>query len=121
MAKVVQLTIDDETFTTDDLTVDEAIQVEQETGQSWLHMQPGVSAVQTKAVLVAWLSRTTARDVAAKRVGAMTVAEIADVVKIVESDLPGEYIDGQVNPKAGGAPSTSGSSGAPDDSDGPRP
>lgn len=88
-------------FTTDDLTLAEAIEIEKATDHSWYEINPFRSATDCKAIMVAFLSRTLAADVAAKQVDALTVAEVLAAVDVVKhDDLPAMYVDGMPDPKA---------------------
>jgi hypothetical protein len=61
----VRITIDGQSFLTDDLTVDEAVGIERATGVSWLQLNPLVSADHCRAVMVAFLSRQIPEEEAA--------------------------------------------------------
>jgi hypothetical protein len=104
-----EVTIEGETFRTDDLSLDEAIMVEKATGTSWLYINPLRSAGDCRAVMVAFLSRSRSKADAEATVarlfgGPKGMKAAIDAVKTVEEDLPDEYEDGL--PKAGGGPST---------------
>ena len=99
-----RVTVDGAEFTTDDLTLDEAITIEQATGTPWTQINPIRSGEHCKLVMVAFLSRTRPVDEAVKLVGAFTLREVLDSVTWVAEDLPEEYEDGL--PKAGDAPPT---------------
>lgn len=104
-------------FTTDDLTLDEAIEVERDTGETWLRLNPYRSAVHAKAILAAFLARTVGADEARRRVGEMSVSAVVDSIDVVDDDLPSMFEGGI--PKGEGEPQTTGSSGAPEPSTGP--
>lgn len=91
---------------TDDLTLDEAIVIQEVTGRSWLDINPFLSAVDAKAIIVEFLARDMDRDVAKAKVGAVSIREVLDGVKVAKDDLPDVYEDG--NPKAEDGPSTDG-------------
>lgn len=99
-----RITVEGVTFDTDDLTLDEAIAIEQATGVPWTSINPLRSGEHCKLVIAAYLARTRGQEVAAKTVGAMTLREVLEAVKWVEDDLPTEYEDGL--PKAGDGPAT---------------
>lgn len=91
---------------TDDLTLDEAISIEETTGASWLEINPFRSAVHAKAIIVTFLARDMDRDAAMVKVGTASISEILDGVKAVKDDLPDVYEDGL--PKVEDGPSTDG-------------
>lgn len=96
-------------FYVDDLTLAEAAQVERETGETWLRMNPVRSAVQARAIVAAYLSRDLSEEEARKVVDKMTVRAYLDCIERVDDDRPDEYQDGRpvVDPKAAeGAPAT---------------
>lgn len=105
-------------FRTDDLTLDEAILIQKETGHSWFVINPLQDPVAAKAIQTRFLAREYGEEEAAKRAGAMTVRELVASVKAVDDDLPDEYEGGV--PLAEDAPTTSGSSGARSSSTGRR-
>ncbi len=109
----IRCTVGDKVFTLNDLTLDEAVEVERDTGETWNTMNPFRSAVHARAILrVLALRENTNEDV-----GALTVAASLDRFEYVdEDDLPDLYEDGI--PKAVDAPATNGSSGAPNATDG---
>lgn len=96
-----RITIDDATFESDDLTLDEAIAIEQATGTAWSNLNPMRSGEHCKLVIAAYLARTRGPEEAAKVVGSMTLREVLAAVKWVDDDLPTEYEDGL--PKAADA------------------
>jgi hypothetical protein len=112
-----QVTFGDQSWRTDDLTLDEAIGIEKITNHSWMQINPFVSAEDCKAIMVAFLSREMDPSAAETKVGSLSLREALNSVEIVKDDLPDLYQDGI--PKAGAGPSTAGSSGEPDGSDGP--
>ncbi len=94
MSKVIRITLDGKSFTTDDLTLGEAEQVEKATGESWLTMNPLRSALHCKAIIVAYLSRDHTPEEADAIATALTVKQATEAVEVVEDDLPDEYEDG---------------------------
>lgn len=111
-----EVSFGDQKWRTDDLTLDEAIGIEKVTGRSWMQVNPFVSAEDCKAIMVAFLSREMDGQAAEAKVGALSLGEVLDSINLVKDDLPDEYADGI--PKGEGGPSTAGSSGQLDDSDG---
>lgn len=98
-----QVSVDGKSWVTEDLTLDEAIEVEAETGESWLFLNPIRSAKHAKAILTRFLAREHGLDAARDRVGAMSVTDVLDCVDRAESDdRPAEHRDGVpvVDPKA---------------------
>lgn len=112
-----QVSFGDRTWRTDDLTLDEAIGIEKAVGRSWMQINPFQSAQDCKAIIVAFLTREMDGPAAEAKVGALSLREVLESVDLVRDDLPDLYQDGL--PKAEGGPSTTGSSGEPDGSDGP--
>lgn len=112
-----QVTFGGQTWRTDELTLKEAIGIEKATGRSWMLINPFQSAEDCKAIMVAFLARDMAPDVAETKVDGLSLREVLDSVDVIKDDLPDVYQDGL--PKAEGEDSTNGSSGEPDDSDGP--
>lgn len=110
------MTVEGRVFRTDDLTLAEAAEIEKATDTSWLRLNPFGSANHCLAILTAFLARDRGQEEAAKIISAMPVGDALDCLELVEDDKPTSYTDGL--PKAEGAPETSGSSGAPSDSDG---
>jgi hypothetical protein len=102
---------------TDDLTLDEMVVVEEECGATWVRFNPFLSSKHARAGLVAFVARSIGRDEAARKVGALSVKEAVACFEVVPDDLPEVFEDGI--PKAGDDQGTTGSSGAPTDSDGP--
>ncbi len=98
-------------FNTNGLSLDEAFDIETETGRSWAHINPMVTGRDCKAILVAFLARSHGPEDAKKRVGTMSVRQVLESVRYVDDDLPEEYENGI--PKAGAEPATTGSSGVP--------
>lgn len=95
-------------FTTDDLTLAEAVAVEAETGHSWYEFNPFRSAQDCQALMVAFLRRTLSEDVARKQVEAMTLKEAIASLDIVDDDRPTVYEDGAPDLGVGGESATTG-------------
>jgi hypothetical protein len=112
-----QVSVGDRHWRTDDLTLDEAIGIEKATGRSWMQINPFQSAQDCKAVMVAFLTREMDVGAAEGKVGSLSLREVLDSVELIKDDLPTQYVDGI--PKAEDGPSTTGSSGEPNGSDGP--
>lgn len=98
-----RLTLGDVSWSTDDMTLAEVVEVERETGESWIYMNPLRSAVQARAILRRLLAREHGLDEATRRVDGMRVV---DVVRAIEpeprDDRPSQHVDGMpvVDPKA---------------------
>lgn len=107
-----QIKVGDRTYLTDDLTLDEAIAIEEATGHSWREINPLRSAKDCKAILDAFRARLGEGDPA----GAITLRNAIDLVSYVSDDLPTLYEDGV--PKAEAASPTDGSSSVLVGSDG---
>jgi hypothetical protein len=104
-----RVTVGGDSHLVDDLTLDEVVEVEKETGESWLLMNPIRSAVQARALMVRFLARSVGEDAARKQIGAMRVADVVAAIERVDDDRPDEFVDGVpvVDPKAdGGAAAT---------------
>lgn len=96
-------------FLTDDLTLDETIAIERETGHSWYGINPFTSGADCMAIMVAFLSRTLDPEVARKQIGSMAVRDVLAAVDVVEEDgRPSEYAEGLPDPKAEGGSATTG-------------
>lgn len=107
-----EITIDGHAYRTDDLTVAEAEELEDECGQTWLQLNPIRSAKEFRATAALFLRRTRTPEVAAKEAAALTVKAAQENVRWVEDNLPTEFSDGI--PKEEGSPSTTTSSASPD-------
>lgn len=90
----VRITVDGESWLTDDLTFVEIRAVEKATGVSWLRIDPVRWAEHLWHVMVQLLSRSVAEDVAIKRLEGMTAAEIGACISVVPDDRPVEHTDG---------------------------
>lgn len=114
----IEVTVGEKVFRTDDLTLDEAILIQKETGHSWFVINPLQDPAAAKAIQTRFLAREYGEEEAAKRAGSMTVRELVAAVKAVDDDLPDEYENGI--PLVEDVPATSGSSGARGSSTGRR-
>lgn len=96
------LTVDGAKFNTDDLTLDESIDIETETDSSWVLINPFRSARHFKAIARVAMKRAGRNDAEiASYLSALTVTEALDSVELVtEDDLPSIYEDGVPDPKA---------------------
>ena len=101
-----EVTVDGEKFRTDDLTLEDAAWIENETEQSWLVMEPLLSAKACQAIMVRFLVAYRGRDEAEARkcVGSQKLTSLFDQIQAVEDDTPEEYHDGL--PKAAAGPAT---------------
>jgi hypothetical protein len=107
-----EITIDGHAYRTDDLSIEEAEQLEEECGRTWLELNPTRSAKEFRATAALFLRRTRTPEVAAKEAGAMSVKYAQDNMRWVSDNLPTEFVDGI--PKEEESPSTSTSSTSPD-------
>lgn len=89
-----QVSFEGEKWSTDDLTLDEAIAIEKVTGRGWTTINPFRSGEDCKAIMVAFLTRTRGADESARLVGALTLRQVLDSVDVVADDLPNLYEDG---------------------------
>lgn len=89
-------------FFVDDLTLDEVCAVEEETGETWLRMNPARSARQARSILVRFAARTLGDKEARRQVGSLSVRDVVGAIEVVEDDRPSEFHDGSpvVDPKA---------------------
>lgn len=120
----LKVTINDQSWLTEDLTLDELADVEGDAGESWSFVlqAPLKTAVSARAILVRFLAREHGLEHAAKLAGGMTFREVLDAFEFVEDDRPEEYKKDVpvVDPKAGtGEPGTISSSSSPGGTGGP--
>lgn len=106
-----EITIGGKAYRTDDLTIAEAEQLEDECGKTWLELNPLRSAKEYRATATAFLRRNLAPEVAAKEAAAITIKVAQEMVRWVDDNLPTEFRDGL--PKEEGSPSTTTSSVSP--------
>lgn len=115
-------TLDGKEFTSDDLTVDEAVRIEELMGKSWLDINPVLHGSAFRAMAIVFLSKHMDATAASKYVGGIPLNKVLEHVRWVEEeDLPDVYEDGI--PKAEAVDtSTAGFSGpsTTKSSDGPR-
>lgn len=107
------ITFEDKRWNTDDLTINEGIEIEEATGESWVFINPFRSAKHWKAIVLAFLKRDTDETEAENRIEAFcrgqgSITKALDLVKTVEDgeSLPSMFQDGQPDPKAEGATET---------------
>lgn len=101
-----RITLAEGSWSTDDLTLGEVVEIERETGDSWIYMNPLRSAVQARAILRRFLARDLGLDAAGKRVDGMRVVDVARSIEPEQvDDRPKQHADGvpQVDPKEGTA------------------
>lgn len=110
----------EESWTTDDLTIDEAIAVEEASGEPWLLMNPFRSAKAAKAILVAFLRRTRDEQQTAAIVGGLNLKRLLEMIDRVDDDRPATY-EGGLPLEETAEPGTSTSSGLPESTPGPPP
>lgn len=85
------LHFDDQDWNTDDLTINEAISIEEATGESWVFINPFRTAKHWKAIAVAFLTREMSPEDAEKRIEEFankvgSVTEAIDTVKRVNAN-----------------------------------
>ena len=98
-----RITIAEGSYSTDDLTLAEVVEIERETGESWIVMNPLRSAVQARAILRRFLARDVDLDEATKKVDSMRVVDVAKSIEYEPGDdRPKSHVDGlpEVDPKA---------------------
>lgn len=119
-----RVTIDGESIITEDLTLDELVEIEKEAGEPWSFAiaAPLKTAASGRAIATKLLARRYGPEEGAKRAGAMTFKQILDAFEHVPDDRPEDYSkDGipKPDPKAvAGVTGTTSSSGASSDSGG---
>jgi hypothetical protein len=113
--------LDGHEFTSDDLTVEEAVRIEELMGKSWLDINPVLHGSAFRAMAITFLSTHMDRKDAIAFVGAIKLNKVLDHVRWVEEDdLPVEFEDGiPKSEEATDGTSTSGSAGPTSGSDGP--
>jgi len=99
-----RITLAEGSWSTDDLTLAEVVGIEQETGESWVYMNPLRSAVQARAIVRRLLARDSGLDDATKRVDKMRVVDVVAAIEPErdgEDDRPKSHVDGmpEVDPK----------------------
>lgn len=113
----IRVTFAGESWLLDDLTLDEFGLIEDEVAVTWIRFNPFLSSKHARAALTAFLARTMGPEEAARKIGGLSIKEAAGCFEVVPEDLPDVYEEGLPKEEAG--PSTSGSSGPPESSDGP--
>lgn len=78
-----EFTLQDKTYTTDSLTLDEAVLLEEELGKPWSLLSPTGTAREYQAIARVLLTRDFGAEQAAKLTSAMTISEIPDSVRWV--------------------------------------
>lgn len=106
-----RITLAEGSWSTDDLTLGEVVEVERETGESWIVMNPLRSAVQARAIMRRLLARDGGLDGATARIDGMRVADVVAAIDVENTDdRPRQHVDGvpQVDPKGvtGGSATT---------------
>lgn len=99
----IEVTVDGKTWRTDDLTLDEAVEIEQACGVSWININPYRDAKQCRAIIVAFLTRERGAEEAAKLAGAMSLADTLEAIRVADDDMPTEFEDGIPKAEAGTA------------------
>ena len=99
-----KIEVDGKTFRTDDLTLDEALLVEEATGLTWTALNPLRSAKDCRAVVRAFLLRSHGEAEAEAILKKLKASAIVESINVADDDLPDSYADGLPNPE--GAPST---------------
>lgn len=101
----IHVRVDGLEYDVEDMTLDETVQFERETGSSWTDLSPWKSALQCRSILTVFYARMRSYDEAAKVVGGLTTKDAVDHLVLVdaEDDRPDVYKDGLpvVDPKAG--------------------
>lgn len=77
-----RVTIGDQSWMTDELTLDEACAIEEKTGTTWRSMEPVYSAALARAMFVTLLARSGDEGKAREQVGAMTVDEALSCISL---------------------------------------
>lgn len=110
---------DGHTYSEWDVVVSQWAQFEADLSVPYFAINPQARITHARVVVPILVAAQTGtpRDEVLAKFDAMTTRDILAMFTEAEDDLPVEYADGL--PLTGGEPSTSGSSGAPDDSAGP--
>lgn len=115
-------TLDGKEFNSDDLTVDDAVQIEQLMDKSWLDINPILHGAAFRAMGIVFLSKHMDKKAAESYMGKLRIKDTMDHVRWVEEDdLPDVYEDGipKASPTvAADGTSTAGSAGHTSSSDG---
>lgn len=106
-----EISLDGRTYSTDDLTVAEAVELEKMLSRSWRELHPAGSAQEFQAFATVCLRRDHPGEQAAKIAAEVPLGAALAAVTWKESDLPDTFEDG--HPKAEGGSSTTTSSGSP--------
>ncbi len=87
-----RFTVAAETWSSEDYTLAEMVQIERQTRVQWLHMHPDSEADHALAYIVVWWARGSTAEEALLRAGKLTAREF----RIVESedDRPTDYANG---------------------------
>jgi hypothetical protein len=105
-----RVTYGGDSWLVEDLTLDEVCEVEKETGETWLRLNPLRSAAHARAIMVRFVGRSVGVDEARRELGALPVADVVAALKVVpEDDRPQEFHDGMPvvdPPQAGDAQAT---------------
>jgi hypothetical protein len=81
-----KVTVDGESWLTDELTLDEACALEEEIGATWHTMEPINSARHARGIIARFLARKVGLELAQARVGTMTIAQILECIGTSEDD-----------------------------------
>jgi len=95
-----ELVLDGHTYSTDDLSVAQAVELEKELGRTWRELNPLGSAAEFQAFAKVCLSRDHPGDQAAKLAAELPLGVALAAARWVDGDLPTTYEDGL--PKAEG-------------------
>lgn len=115
-----ELTLDGHVYSTDELSVAEAVELEKMLGKTWRELNPLGSAEEFQAFAAVCLRRDHPAEQAAKIARETSLGVALAAARWVGGDLPDTYEDGSPVPKVEGEPSTTTSSIFPDPpTDGP--
>lgn len=103
-----ELILDGRTYSTDQMSVAEAVELEKVLDKTWRELNPLSSAEEFQAFAAICLRRDHPSDQAAKMAAELPLGEALLAARWVDDDRPTEYEDG--SPKAEGEPSTTTSS-----------
>lgn len=103
-----ELTLAGQIYSTDHLSVAQAVELEKSLGRTWRQLNPLGSAEEFQAFAAMCLRRDYPADQAVKMAAEIPLGEALAATKWVADDRPTEYEDGY--PKAEGGPSTTTSS-----------
>ncbi len=93
--KVLALRWEGQLLRFDDLRGEEAVEIEEKLGVPYVQILMGSRMSHRLAVLAVFLRRKMSEDEVAKAIQSLTVAQLDEMVELVEVDLPATWDDGR--------------------------